>query len=171
MRLLLLGVGNLLLSDEGLGIHALRYLAQNYILPPSVELLDGGTAGIELLSPIAKATHLIILDAVQTKAPPGTVVQIPHADMPAFVRTKLSSHQIGLADVLAAATLTDSLPSYITLLGLVPASLELGMGLTPVVATQLSQLANRVVQELTTLEITLVAKSASIVCCQANGHE
>ena len=163
MKLLLLGIGNLLLSDEGLGIHALRYLAQNYLLPPSVELLDGGTAGIELLSPIAKATHVIILDAVQTKAPPGTVVQIFHADLPALIRTKLSSHQIGLAEVLATATLTDSLPNYMTLLGLVPASLELGVGLTPVVATQIPQLANRVVQELTTLGITLVAKPESLV--------
>jgi hydrogenase maturation protease len=157
-RVLLLGIGNLLLSDEGVGIHALRYLEQNYIWAPPVELLDGGTAGMELLVPITSATHLIILDAVQTKAPPGTVVQITHADLPAFFRTKLSSHQVGLADVLAAAILTDSLPSYITLLGVVPASLELGMELTPVVAAQLVPLVNRIVQELTALGITLVAK-------------
>ena len=141
MKFLLLGIGNVLLSDEGVGIHALRYLTQNYVLPPSVELLDGGTAGMELLAPIAMATHLIILDAVQTKALPGTLVQIPHQGIPAFFRTKLSSHQIGLTEVLAAATLTDSLPSYITLLGLVPASLELGMELTPIIANQLPQLA------------------------------
>lgn len=159
MKLLLLGIGNLLLSDEGVGIHTLRYLEQNYSWPPSVELLDGGTAGMELLVPITSATHLIILDAVQTQAPPGTVVQIAHADLPAFFRTKLSSHQVGLTDVLAAAILTDSLPSYITLWGVVPASLELGMELTPVVAAQLAPLANRIVQELITLEITLVAKS------------
>lgn len=158
MKFLLLGIGNVLLSDDGLGIHALRYLAQNYIWPPSVELLDGGTAGMELLTSIAMATHLIILDAIQTEALPGTVVQIPHADMPLFFRTKLSSHQIGLVEVLAAATLTDSLPSYVTLLGLVPASLELGMELTPAVATQLPQLANQVVQELTYLGITQYRK-------------
>lgn len=158
MKLLLLGIGNLLLSDEGVGIHTLRYLEQNYIWPPSVELLDGGTAGMELLVPITSATHLLILDAVQTQAPPGTVVQIAHADLPAFFRTKLSSHQVGLADVLAAAILTDSLPSYITLLGVVPASLELGMELTPVVAAQRVPLVNRIVQELTALGITLVAK-------------
>lgn len=163
MKLLLLGIGNLLLSDEGVGIHALRYLEQNYSWPPPVELLDGGTAGMELLAPIAMATHLIILDAVQTQAPPGTLVQIAHADWPAFFRTKLSSHQVGLAEVLAAATLTDSLPKYITLVGVVPASLKLGMELTPAVAAQLVPLANRVVQELTLVGITVVAKQPSPV--------
>lgn len=162
MKFLLLGIGNVLLSDEGLGIHALRYLAQNYIWPPSVELLDGGTAGMELLAPITRATHLIILDAIQIKALPGTMIQIYHPDIPAFFRTKLSSHQIGLADVLAAAALTDSLPSYITLLGLVPVSLEIGIELTPMITTQLSQLVNQVAQELTTWGIILVAKPNSL---------
>ncbi|NJO15344.1 MAG: hydrogenase maturation protease [Thioploca sp.] len=161
MKLLLLGIGNLLLSDEGVGIHALRYLEQNYSWLPPVELLDGGTAGMELLAPITIATHLIILDAIQTQAPPGTVVQIAHSDIPAFFRTKLSSHQIGLADVLAAATLTDNLPRYLTLVGVVPASLKLGVELTPIVAAQVVSLASRVVQELSILGITVVAKQPS----------
>lgn len=148
MKILILGIGNLLLSDEGIGVHCVQTLQQNYYFPDNVTLLDGGTAGMELLSPIAEADQLIIIDAVKTGQSPGTLVRIEDNELPSFFRTKLSPHQLTLSDLLAATSLTGERPKKITLFGVVPVSLELSMQLTAPVATQLSALINLIINEL-----------------------
>ncbi len=148
MKILILGIGNLLLSDEGVGIHCIQTLQQHYRFPDNVTLLDGGTAGMELLSPIAEADQLIIIDAVKTGQPPGTVVRINNDELPIFFRTKLSPHQLSLSDLLAATYFTGERPDNVTLFGVVPLTLTWGMDLTPKIAAQLPQLVNLVITEL-----------------------
>lgn len=155
MKVLVLGVGNILLTDEGIGVHAVNTLLRDYKLPDGVEVIDGGTAGMELLTFIIKADYLIILDAVTAKKPAGTVIRLDNEEVPTFFRTLISPHEIGLADVLAAASFMEELPEKLTLFGVQPANMELGMDLSDKVAPQKVRLVELVVDELEKLGFTL----------------
>jgi hydrogenase maturation protease len=157
-NILILGVGNLLLTDEGAGVHAVNYLQEHYEIPPGVVVLDGGTAGMELLSFIIQCNYLILLDAINADAAPGTLVRLDDEHVPQFFATKMSPHQIGLTDILAAAALSGGTPPRIILLGVQPASFELGMDLSPVVAPIIPQMIAIVLDELRQLGIELQRK-------------
>jgi hydrogenase maturation protease len=146
--ILVMGIGNVLLTDEGVGIRAVNELARRYVFSDRVELLDGGTAGIELLRHIAGRDHLIIIDAMKCGQPPGTVVRVEGGDVPAAFRTRISPHQLGLSDLLAAAMLTGELPGNLVLFGVEPASLEPGLELSPAVEASVDMLLNGVCDEL-----------------------
>lgn len=161
MYILILGVGNLLLSDEGLGVHVVQQLTENYQIPEDVSVIDGGTAGMELLSFFEKAEHVILIDAVNANQPIGSLVRLDNQQIPAFFSTKMSPHQIGLTDLLAVAQLTDSSPASLTLLGIQPASLELGMELSPPVNACLPQLLAAICAEVTRLGRVLTPLSSS----------
>jgi len=131
MRILVLGIGNILLGDEGIGVHVVRSLLAGYHLPATVTVLDGGTAGMTLLDDVAAAEHLIVVDCARLEAPPGTIRLVEGAAVPAFFQSRLSPHQIGLADLLAAAALLDATPAGLTLVAIQPACLDLGLELSP----------------------------------------
>ncbi len=96
MRILVLGVGNILLTDEAIGVRIVEALEQRYILPDYVEILDGGTAGMELLGDMANRDHLIIADAiVSKKSAPGTMMILRDEEVPALFTNKISPHQLG----------------------------------------------------------------------------
>jgi hydrogenase maturation protease len=145
MRVVVLGLGNILLRDEGVGVRVIEALAERYELPPAVEVVDGGTAGMELLNLIAGCDHLIICDAVKDDAPPGTVIKLVDAEIPSFFQTRYSPHQLGLADVLATLTLTEEAPRALTLIGVVPFDLELGLELSPEVGAAVGKAVEEVV--------------------------
>lgn len=134
MRILVLGIGNLLLGDEAVGVRIVEALEQRYRLPAHVEVLDGGTSGMELMEIMADRDHLIVADAVLTGAAPGSVAVLYDEEIPALFTRKVSPHQLGLSDVLMALRLTDEFPRRLTLVGVVPESLEPGIGLTAVVS-------------------------------------
>jgi hydrogenase maturation protease len=146
---LVLGIGNLLLGDEGAGIRAVEELAARYALPPEVEAIDGGTMGLELLPYLAGRKLLILVDAVRTGAPPGTVVQMELADSSGFFREKISPHQIGMAEVLSVAAFTGDLPGRIVLIGVVPKEMATGLALSPEIASKIVVMADMVAAELT----------------------
>jgi hydrogenase maturation protease len=149
VEVLVLGVGNLLLGDEGVGVHAVRALSRDWEFPPEVELLDGGTAGMELLEPIRRARHLIVIDAIDAGATPGTVLRLAGDEVPVyFGRSHLSPHQVGLSDVLAVARLAGRAPATVTVHGIQPASLEPGLELSPRVAEALPALLRDVLADL-----------------------
>ncbi len=111
MRILVLGVGNILLTDEAIGVRIVEALEQRYILPDYVEILDGGTAGMELLGDMANRDHLIIVDAIVSKKnAPGTMMILRDEEVPALFTNKISPHQLGLADVLSALRFTGEFP-------------------------------------------------------------
>jgi hydrogenase maturation protease len=145
---LVLGLGNILIEDEGVGIAAIEYLQQHYRLPDDVELLDGGTSGMALLDDLRQRKKLIVVDAVRTGAPPGTLVILKGDEVPAFFRSKVSPHQLALSDVLAALTLTGDKTSDICVMGVVPGSLETRIGLSHLVASQLKPLISCIINEL-----------------------
>jgi hydrogenase maturation protease len=141
-------MGNILLEDEGLGIRALEVLQRDYALPPGVELLDGGTTGMGLLDDISGRDHLVVLDAVQTGAPPGTLVVMRGDEVPVYFGIRVTPHQLGLSDLLATLELSGEQPGSVTVLGLVPASLEMSLELSASIAERLPCLVEAAVGEL-----------------------
>lgn len=148
MRIVVLGVGNILLSDEGIGVRAVEELGRRYHLPPEVVLLDGGTSGMELLDDLARCDLLVMADCVRAGNPPGTLLRLKDEEIPALFRTKLSPHQVGLPDVLATLLITDEAPVHTVLFGVEPESLATGMELTPPVAAKLTPLVDAIAREI-----------------------
>lgn len=148
MNTLVLGLGNILLGDEGVGVRAVEALARSPRLPAGVEVVDGGTAGMSLIDTLASRERVIVIDAVRSGEPPGTVLRLDGDDVPAFFRTRISPHQLGLSEVLAALTLTHELPKRVTLIGIEPLNLELGLDLTSVVAGVIDRVVEMVLAEL-----------------------
>ena len=144
----MLGVGNLLLSDDGVGVHTIQRLQKVTQLPEEVQVLDGGTMGLDLLHYLEGISHLVIVDAIETDQPPGTLTRIAGDDVPAYLATKLSPHKIGLPDMLFAAKLRDLYPASVIIWGVQPATTEVGLDLSPPVAAQVDALVENVLEEL-----------------------
>ena len=161
MDILVLGIGNVLLTDEGIGVRTLKELERRFSFPANVELLDGGTSGIQLLRHIRNRDCLIIIDAMRCGQAPGTVVRFEGEDVPAAFRTRISPHQLGLSDLLAAAMLTDELPKKLVLFGVEPESIDIGLDLTETVEASLGKLIGAVADELRTAGCSLVPIEAS----------
>jgi hydrogenase maturation protease len=156
---LVLGMGNLLLEDEGLGIRALELLQQRYEIPPGVELLDGGTTGMGLLDDLSRREHVLVLDACQTGDPPGTLIRLADDQVPVYFSMRISPHQLGLSDVLATLELSGEKPADVIVLGLVPHSLEMCLELSNVVAGKLDNLVEAAATELARLGYPLSPKA------------
>jgi hydrogenase maturation protease len=147
-RTLILGVGNLLLSDEGVGLRILERLAATYKLPEEVQTLDGGTLGLDLLYYLEGVRNLLIFDAVEMGREPGALIRLEGDEVPAFLSIKVSPHQIGVSDMLFAAKLRDLYPQQLVLWGVQPGLLEMGLELSPPVAAQVDTVVERAVEEL-----------------------
>lgn len=156
LNVLVLGLGNILLSDEGVGVKAVEELQNRYDCSDAVEIVDGGTMGLELLPYFEKRSHILIVDAVKSGREPGTITRIE--DPPAYFSSKTSPHQIGLSDVMGVAVITDIMPQNIALFGIEPKQLSIGLSLSTEVARNLSRLVDRVVAELKIIGIKVQAK-------------
>ncbi|MEI7538213.1 MAG: HyaD/HybD family hydrogenase maturation endopeptidase [Comamonadaceae bacterium] len=148
MRAVVLGIGNTILTDEAAGVRAAEMLEQRYRMPDTVQVIDGGTSGMEMIEDLSDLDFLIVLDVVKTGASAGTVVKISGKEIPVFFRRKLSPHQIGLPDVLASLELLDTMPKEIIVLGVEPISLALGMDMTSTIAAKVPELVEMAVAEL-----------------------
>ena len=123
---LVLGVGNVLLADEGAGVHAMRYLQDHYDLS-DVVYLDAGTLSFTLAADIAAAKHLIVFDAAQIGAPPGGIRVFQDDEVDEFLRSgKCSVHEVGFADLMDIARLEECLPEHYALIGIQPETLGWG---------------------------------------------
>lgn len=126
---LVLGVGNPLMADDGIGIELLKRL-RAHSFSPLVHLEDGGTLGMTLLPLLEDADALIMLDAVKTGAAPGSIIIRHKEELPGHFSHILSPHQIGMKEVLGAAQLCDTLPRTITLIGVEAENVSFGMHLS-----------------------------------------
>ena len=158
---LVLGLGNVLLADDGVGPAALARLERDYLIPPEVRLVEGGTLGLALLDEIAEAEHVILVDAVATDAPPGSLVRLDGADVIEAVRERLSVHQVGVADLLDVARLIGRYPTSLVLLGLVPGAIDLSVARTPTVEAALDALVASIVLGVERLGYPLVPRRRS----------
>lgn len=158
--LLVLGLGNVLLEDDGVGAAAVALLLEQYAPPEGVRVLDGGTLGLWLLPYLEDAEIVILVDAIKADGPPGSAVRLEGTDVAPAVATRLSPHQIGVADLLDGARWLDRYPDRLVLLGIVPESMELAVGLSPRVRAALPDLVDRIVDETRTMGFVFHRKSA-----------
>lgn len=163
MKVLIFGAGNLLLSDEGFGVHFIQHLEARYNFPENVELFDAGTLGIMATHKIEEAEKVYIIDTVIAESPatPGQCFRYEKEDfMRQRLPVKLSPHQIGIQEMLMISELRGCCPRHITLFGVIPASTELGDKLTPALQTSLGVLENTLMGELTKLGFAPNAKTS-----------
>jgi len=149
-QVLILGLGNILLGDEGVGVRVIRELERSYSFPPGVELLDGGTAGFDLLSLIEGVDHLIVIDCLEGHLEPGTIARIIPEIIPDRVLPPLSLHEAGLTEVLALAKLSGSCPQTV-IFGIQPENKAYSLNLTPKVEEQIPRLIEAIFCELVRL--------------------
>ena len=145
---LILGVGNLLLRDEGVGVHVISALRDRE-LPDDVELWDGGTASFDLLDTLAGRRQVIIIDAVRTGSEPGTIFRFTPEDISASREQVTSLHQVGLLEALTVAEhLLDSAPQEVIILGIEPKEINWGLELSPEVEAAVPKVIELVMEEL-----------------------
>ena len=126
-----LGVGNPLMGDDGLGIAVAAHVQSVWGDAPELLIVDGGTWGMNLLPVIEQARRLLIVDAIDRGADPGTFVTLQRDEIPRYFGRTLSPHQLDLREVLALAELRGTLPQETTAVGIQPANIELSLELSP----------------------------------------
>ena len=157
-RVLILGIGNTLLTDEAVGVRVVEALQDAYDLPPGVQAEDAGTSSMDMLDAIADVDLLIVLDAVKAGKPLGTVVRLAGDEVPVFFRKKLSPHQVGLSDVLASLEFAACPPKDIVVIGVEAENFGLGLEMTPAIAARVPDMVAFVVDELASRGISLLQK-------------
>ena len=157
---LVLGLGNILLGDEGVGVRVVERLLEQYDFPEGVQVMDGGTLGLDLLPYVEDASRLLVVDAVQARKPPGTLVRMAGDEIPVFLdASKVSPHQEGLQDLLAVAMLKGYLPGEVVFWGVQVESLGVGLDMSEAVADQVEALAGKVLSELARWGVSVQRKA------------
>lgn len=147
-KTVVLGVGNLLLKDEGIGVHLVRAL-EGRQLPPDVEVIDAGTAGCDILPLLSNAGKIIIVDALKGGEPPGAVYRLTPQDFEQQADYSIISlHDIGVMDALKMLKLMDGRLPGVVIIGVEPGEIEVGLELTPEVAASLPFIVDLVMQEV-----------------------
>jgi hydrogenase maturation protease len=136
---LVLGIGNILLRDEGVGVVVARRIeaaraAGDAVVPWDCRVVDGGTLGLDLLPMIGEADQVVMVDAVNLGRAPGTVTVLRNETVQAALSGHVSPHQIGVGDLVAAARLMGTMPPRLTLVGIQPGEISIGLELTESVA-------------------------------------
>jgi hydrogenase maturation protease len=147
-RTVVIGLGNPLMGDDGVGLAALERLQDDWQLDDDVKLVDGGTWGLSLLPMIEDAERLVLVDAIAAHATPGEIIELTRDRLPIYLSRKLSPHQVDMRDALAVAELRGRLPNDIVAIGVQPAAVALGTELSPVVANRLDALVRTVIARL-----------------------
>lgn len=142
-RGIVLGLGNILNRDEGLGVYAQKMLKDRVGGRTGIEILDGGVLGLDLLPLVATASHLLVLDAVDAGMEPGGLVELRGDEVPRFSKRKLSQHQLAFEEVLGLAAVRGGLPEHIRLCGLQPGDISPGLGLSREVESAMPLLVER----------------------------
>jgi hydrogenase maturation protease len=145
-KIIVLGIGNLILRDEGVGVHAVRELERRD-LPAHVEVIDGGTYLMDLLSVIQEAARIIVIDALRGGGEPGTIYRVFPDDLMAEAERTLSLHQVGLLDVLGMVRQLGGDPQVV-IIGVEPKEISWGMELTAEVEAKLPKVIETVLEEL-----------------------
>ena len=156
-RITVLGVGNILLSDEGVGVRVVETLCRRYAFAENVRVLDGGVLGVRLMGIVSDTDHLIIVDAVCNNGNPGDLYRMADEEVPRRVLAKQSMHQMDLPEVLALSRAIDHDPNVVVI-GIEPEDMAtVNDQLTPTVAAKMDDLINMVLNELDCLGASYTA--------------
>jgi len=142
-RKIVLGLGNTLQTDEGLGVHALKALEEQLGPQGDLEYVDGGVLGLNLLPWVESSSYLLILDAADAGQPPGTLIELARDEIPLYIGVKMSQHQITFQEVLGLANVRDKLPPHLYLIGIQPEDLTVGVGISDTIKAALPEMIDR----------------------------
>ena len=145
-RIVIIGVGNLLMKDEGIGIHAVQSL-QEIGLPPDVKLIDGGTSP-DLISYTRAGDKMIIIDAARAGGKPGTIYRFRPEDIAAGKGSLTSAHEMGVAENLNLMTITGNAPAEVVIIGIEPGEIDWGTELSPQLKQRLPAIVKVVLKEI-----------------------
>lgn len=159
IKISVIGLGNVLLRDEGIGVHAVEALRKNFDFPEEVRLLDGGTLGLDLLPWIEGMERILFVDAVDLKKEPGIIAVIEDEELPSFLEPKLSLHHVGLSDLLFASSFMGIRPSKITLIGIQPEKVEIGLTLSDTLNENFEKLLKIILEKLQQWGVTFREKT------------
>jgi hydrogenase maturation protease len=155
----ILGLGNILMSDEGIGVHTVNEFQNRYSVPEYVEIVDGGAAGLDLIPFIEGREKVLMVDAVNFDREPGYIDVLENEAIPAKITTKASLHHLGLMDVLSIVKMSGNYPKDLCLIGIQPRSLELGLDMTPEIWDKKEELIERMIQKLREWNIPCALRS------------
>ncbi len=145
----ILGVGNILMSDEGFGVRVVEHLLAAYRFPPRVELLDGGTSGIYLAPVIEDSRRLLIIDVLNMEGPAGEIHLLSGDDLRgAGLQVSVSPHQVGLLEIIDLCRLRDKAPDEIKIIGIIPQDLDLSLELSPTLRAKVKPVADMVIKQI-----------------------
>ncbi len=144
-----LGIGNLLMGDEGFGVHVIRYLEEHYRFPDQVLLHDVGTAGIYLGPVLEEADLVLVIDVIKSDSPPGTLEFLDQEMISGrVVQSAMSPHQLGILEIIDICRLRGREPERVEFFCVVPRRIELGLDLTPELRQQVPVVSDRIVQRI-----------------------
>jgi hydrogenase maturation protease len=159
LKIALLGLGNLMRTDDAVGMLTLRTLAESGRLPSDVRVIEGGTLGLDLLDSLRDISHLLVLDAVDTGVAPGTIMRFEGQEIDKLPVSK-SVHLLGFSDLVGALRLIDAAPAEVVLLGVQPASTDWGTVLTAKVETARYDLMQGALERLAQWTVETSARAA-----------
>ena len=145
--ILVLGIGNILLRDEGVGVRVIEHMRE-IPMPDNVELLDGGTGGADLLEVLSERQKVIVADAVQADCEPGSILRFTAEDLVRPNQASMSLHEIGLAESLIMTRQLNCAPEEVVIFGLKPKSIECGLELTKEIAVSIPRVIELILAEV-----------------------
>jgi hydrogenase maturation protease len=145
--ILVLGIGNILLRDEGVGVRVIEQM-QNMHLPDDVELVDGGTAGADLLDVLAERKKVIVIDAVQADCEPGTVLRFTANDLVQPDGVGMSLHELGLGEALTMTKQLGCAPADVVVFGIKPKDISCGLELSEQISASIPKVVELVLSEI-----------------------
>ncbi len=155
-KITVLGVGNILLQDEGVGVRVIEEMTRRYSFPENVEVLDGGTLGMELMRFLLGTDKLIIVDAIDGNLSPGEIYQFEKDAVKIYFREKVSVHDLGIQDVLASLDVLEKPLKELVVLGVQPAVIDVGLDLTPIVAQSVEPVITKVLALLAAWKVEVM---------------
>ena len=153
-HVMILGIGNLLFSDEGFGIRVVEELQRRYTFAPNVSVVDGGVLGVSLLGVMSAADRLIVVDVIRNKGVPGDIYRLEGDAIPERIRAKNSLHQIDFLEALTLCQALDKVPEAV-IMGVEPEDIAtLSTELTPTIRNRMDDIIRMVLAELDRLGVT-----------------
>ena len=157
-KITILGVGSILMTDEGFGVRVVQAMDRRFEFPENVSVVDGGVLGLSLLAVMSQADHLIVIDAIRNHGRPGDLYRLAGAAIGQRMRAKNSLHQVDFLETLSLCQVMDQVPETV-ILGVEPRDIDtLSVELTPVVARQIDPVIDMVLRELDGLGVAYAPK-------------
>lgn len=148
-----LGIGNTILSDEGFGVRVVEFLQEHYAFPENVQLIDGGTLGVELIHFVAGTSKLLIIDSIDGGTAAGKIFHLREDEILKHFTQKISAHEVGIQDILTMLEITNKKIPCVELIGAQPYSLDAGINLTPQMQKLLPVFAEKALRILTDWQV------------------